>query len=56
MDAWSDIRLAARDCRAAALEKAGPSPTARDVVEAMAGLHDLQIGRASCRERVYSGV
>lgn len=43
MDAWSDIRLAARDCRDAALAKTGPAPTARSLVDAMADLHDLQI-------------
>ncbi|MEE4454374.1 UvrD-helicase domain-containing protein [Novosphingobium resinovorum] len=43
MDAWSDIRLAARDCRTAALAKTGAAPTARQLVDAMAGLHDLEI-------------
>lgn len=43
MDAWSDIRIAARDCRAAALTKVGAAPTARELVDAMAALHDLEI-------------
>lgn len=43
MDAWSDIRLAARDCRTAALAKAGAAPTARELVDAMAELEDLEI-------------
>ena len=43
MDAWSDIRLAARDCRIAALVKAGAAPTARELVDAMAELEDLEI-------------
>lgn len=43
MDAWSDIRLAARDCRAAALAKTNAAPTARNLIDAMVGLHDLQI-------------
>lgn len=43
MDAWSDIRLVARDCRAAALAKTNADPTARNVIDAMVELHDLQI-------------
>ncbi|MDR6126770.1 DNA helicase-2/ATP-dependent DNA helicase PcrA [Sphingomonas sp. SORGH_AS802] len=43
MDAWSDIRLVARDCRAAALAKTNAAPTARNVIDAMVELHDLQI-------------
>src|SRR3546814_5098234 len=43
MDAWSDIRLAARDCRAAALAKTNAAPTARNLIDAMVELHDLQI-------------
>ncbi len=43
MDAWSDIRLAARDCRAAALAKTGAARTARKLVDGMAELHDLEI-------------
>ena len=43
MDAWSDIRLAARDCRAAALAKTNDAPTARNLIDAMVELHDLQI-------------
>ena len=42
MDAWSDIRLAARDCRAA-LAKTNAAPTARNLIDAMVDLHDLQI-------------
>lgn len=43
MDAWSDIRLAARDCRAAALAKSDAAPTARNLIDAMVELHDLEI-------------
>lgn len=43
MDTWSDIRLAARDCRTAALANAGSAPTARKLVEATADLNDLEI-------------
>jgi DNA helicase II / ATP-dependent DNA helicase PcrA len=43
MDAWSDIRLAARDCRAAALATTDAAPTARKLIDAMVDLHDLQI-------------
>lgn len=45
MDLWSDLRLVARDCRAAAVAKAGGATHARAVVEAMAQLHDLEIER-----------
>src|SRR5690606_20121328 len=45
MDAWSDLRLIARDCRAEAVTKAGGSTRAEDVVAAMAELHDLVIER-----------
>lgn len=43
MDAWSDIRLVARECRAAALATTNAAPTARMVIDAMVKLHDLEI-------------
>lgn len=43
MDAWSDIRIAARDCRTAALATTNAVPTARNLINAMVSLHDLEI-------------
>jgi superfamily I DNA/RNA helicase len=43
MDAWSDIRLAARDCHAAAFAKTNGDLSARNLVDAMVALNDLEI-------------
>ncbi len=43
MDAWSDIRLIARECRAAAVARAGGAQDARAVIGGMIALHDLEL-------------
>lgn len=56
MDAWSDIRLAARECRAAALATTNAEPNARTVIDAMIELHDLEIDPFDPGERAGENV
>ena len=43
MDAWSDIRLAARRCRADAVAAASGAQDAKSVIDGMIDLHDLEL-------------
>ncbi|MGX7896048.1 UvrD-helicase domain-containing protein [Tsuneonella sp. HG222] len=43
MDAWSDIRLVARQCRADAVAAASGAQDAKSVIEGMVHVHDLEL-------------